>query len=118
MKLYLFIISLTFLMAGCGSVNQPIASVELVQSNNTLEYNKAESAMVDLLNQSSIKFEAMQNGQPVIIHPLFFSASGNDCRYVESGNIKNLYCSIQNGQWRLIQPVLAGSGFVTTEALQ
>ncbi len=108
MKSYLFIITLPLiLLSGCSSVNQPVASIDLVQTGTNQENMQLAQGLVDLLNQNPGEFGARLGGDTLTVYPLFFSATGDRCRYVLQQTSKTLYCSNENANWRLITPVLA-----------
>lgn len=113
MKSYIYIIAFPVLLSvGCSSINQPIASIDLVQNEtNQSNIQQIDQELVNLLSQDNDELTTKFRGDLVSIQALFFSATGDKCRYVIHDNTKNLYCSNEEELWRLITPVLAEINF-------
>ncbi|MEM0912135.1 MAG: hypothetical protein AAGJ37_14230 [Pseudomonadota bacterium] len=114
MKNIILIASGIALLAGCGSVNQPVADLPLVDNASlyTLEQRtKAHKEALDFIDIGAINGDTLTLGSvDYSIGRTFYSASGNDCRFLSSTNKKLLYClNSDNLGWQRIDDVIIES---------
>lgn len=116
MKSYIIIITLSvFAVGGCTSIEQPVASIELVQNQIFDTPELANQKLNNILNADDNHFTSTFNGQVLTLEKVYFSAAGRNCRYVLKNATKDLFCMSQNNQWDKITFVLSESGLSTME---
>lgn len=103
-------------LSACTSIEQPVATVDLVQSSSSLAFVAVADDLNRVLNGSTGNASSTFNGQSITLQPVFFSATGKQCRYLVMQRQQSLYCkAVQGDQWTQIRPVLSNAGVIVDE---
>jgi uncharacterized protein YceK len=114
----LVVIAVAAALVGCSSIEQPIASLPLVDSQHFASTEEAPSGLANQLDKTRAGLQIVVDGNLYYVSSLFYAARGNYCRFLTNNDAKLVYCKSDNEGWFKVPSILSELQISQREALE